>query len=338
MGFSQQPLLPCQPVSCQWEGSDLCVLFIGAWRYSSPLKEEVYIPKFLKCCIVQTLSLRWVTPTPSKNVGSRKGQSFQNMFNRSRVHKSFHQPSLGRRCAIRQSPPVSQMDSSATVKSSFNLGVWAVAWRLTWLPLSSPSYPVTRSCSQAPLLTVRAQWWIALPKLLIREGQRSGVACTRPVQSPGIALRHSAGLKCYCAKSCRAIMVLRTETSSDHFFFLKKLMRVRNIWGYRSGRFKEPRNQYEVQASQSRSRRFNGKSGLTNIQPNTTPPSRQGALSKRADVWKFLTCAAPRPWHRRWCRRSWQCPGHRDGSGTYRVWYVSARIVVRMRPEWSLNM
>lgn len=170
------------------------------------------------CCIVQTLSVRWVTPTPSKNVGSRKGQSFQNMFNRSRVHKSFHQPSLGRRCAIRQSPPVSQMDSSATVKSSFNLGVWAVAWRLTWLPLSSPSYPVTRSCSQAPLLTVRAQWWIALPKLLIREGQRSGVGCTRPVQSQRIALRHSAGLKCYCAKSCRAIMVLRAETSLDNFF------------------------------------------------------------------------------------------------------------------------
>lgn len=58
------------------------------------------------------------------------------------------------------------------------------------------------------------------------------------------------------------------------------------------------------------------------------------ALTKRADVWKFLTCAALRPW----CRRSWQRPGHGDGSGTYRVWYMSARIVVKMHPEWSLNM
>lgn len=41
--------------------------------------------------------------------------------------------------AVRHSPPVSSADSCGPVKSSFNLGVWAVVWRLTWLPLSSPS-------------------------------------------------------------------------------------------------------------------------------------------------------------------------------------------------------
>lgn len=34
---------------------------------------------------------------------------------------------------------------------------------------------MTHSCSQAPLLTVRAPWWIALPKLLIKGGQSSDV-------------------------------------------------------------------------------------------------------------------------------------------------------------------